>query len=251
MYFSTLSLALVLAGASTALPPPKPGPPGPGRPGPPGGPAPPNGPYVPAASLDKLAQLFPQSQLPAPAGQLKYVVLGLGTQNYTCSTGDENAVPGTTGAVATLYDIGSRLNDDPLAKSKIGTLSPLALSLSADPANLDRALTSQGYQNIVGHHYFGKVSETNTPIFSFDQLTMDPRPITMVAKLNETDAPAGACGGNTGLPAIKWLYLHDTQQLSQGGIDTVYRVETAGGNKPATCKGMQATWETKYTAQCK
>jgi hypothetical protein len=41
---------------------------------------------------------MPQSLLPAPAGRLKYVVLGVGTQNYTCN-GDENDAPGTTGAM--------------------------------------------------------------------------------------------------------------------------------------------------------
>lgn len=56
-------------------------------------------PYTPAPNLDKLAKLMPKSALPAPDGlQLKYVVLGIGTQNYTCATGDENAAPGTTGA---------------------------------------------------------------------------------------------------------------------------------------------------------
>ena len=54
--------------------------------------------YVPARPLNKLASLMPQSSLATPAGQLKYVVLGVGTQNYTCAGGDEHATPGTTGA---------------------------------------------------------------------------------------------------------------------------------------------------------
>ena len=55
--------------------------------------------YTPASNLDKLAKLMPKSALPTPDGlQLKYVVLGIGTQNYTCATGDQNAAPGTTGA---------------------------------------------------------------------------------------------------------------------------------------------------------
>ncbi len=55
--------------------------------------------YAPSNNLDNLAKLMPKSALPAPDGlQLKYVVLGIGTQNYTCATDDENAVPGTTGA---------------------------------------------------------------------------------------------------------------------------------------------------------
>jgi hypothetical protein len=60
--------------------------------------------YTPASNLDKLAKLMPKSALPAPDGlQLKYVVLGIGTQNYTCATDDENAAPGTTGATGTFF----------------------------------------------------------------------------------------------------------------------------------------------------
>jgi hypothetical protein len=51
--------------------------------------------YKPASDLSKLAKLMPTSALPAPVGQLKYVVLGLGT----CTSGNPDAVPGTTGAL--------------------------------------------------------------------------------------------------------------------------------------------------------
>ncbi|KAH9878290.1 hypothetical protein J1614_003507 [Plenodomus biglobosus] len=205
--------------------------------------------YTPGRDLSKLAKFFPKSALPAPDGQeLKYVVLGIGTQNYTCGS-DENAAPGTSGAVATLYDIGTKLNDDWMARWKIPTLSPLALSLSSTPEMLDWSLRSQGYENIAGHHYFSKIEQVSTPIFAFDQLSASPYPRAQVAKLNGTDAPASACPGSNGLPAIQWLYLKDTIGASSGGIDTVYRVETAGGNRPATCKGMKPTWETRYAAQ--
>jgi hypothetical protein len=61
--------------------------------------------YTPASDLSKLATMMPQSDLPAPDGQLKYVVLGVGTQNYTCTTGDPNAAPGTTGAVGKAHSL--------------------------------------------------------------------------------------------------------------------------------------------------
>ena len=56
--------------------------------------------YTPASNLNKLAKLFPQSALPCPDASLalKYVMLGIGTQNYTCTSGDPTAAPGTTGA---------------------------------------------------------------------------------------------------------------------------------------------------------
>jgi hypothetical protein len=75
--------------------------------------------------------------------------------------------------------------------------------------------------------------------------------MTVLAKLNETDAPANSCPGMSKEGAVKWLLLKDTKGLSQGGINTVYRIETAGGNKPATCKGQKQTFEVKYSAQCK
>ena len=81
-------------------------------------------------------------------------------------------------------------------------------------------------------------------------MSPSPYPLSVVAKLNETNAPTSSCPGTTAEGAIKWLLLKDTKGLSQGGIDTVYRIETAGGNKPATCKGQKPAFEVKYSAQC-
>jgi hypothetical protein len=219
--------------------------------------------YTPAKNLDKLAKLMPQSALSSPDGlQLKYVLLGIGTQNYTCTTGDENAAPGTTGASgkipqfsdmetadnhpAKLYDIGTPLNSSPFAKWTIASISPLALSLMTQPAQLEKNLASLNFQLMVGHHFF----TGGSPVFSLDQL-QSPYPVTLVGKLGETDAPVSSCPGVDAEGAIKWLLLKDTKGVSQGGIDTVYRLETAGGNKPTTCKGKPANFEVKYAAQCK
>jgi hypothetical protein len=221
--------------------------------------------YTPASKLDKLAKLMPTSALPAPEGlELKYVLLGIGTQNYTCTTGDENAAPGTTGASgktkeitiastnttnsrpAQLYDIGTPLNASPFAKWTIPSISPLALSLMTQPAQLTQNLGSLGFHNMVGHHFFTGAS----PVFSLDQL-QSPYPMTLVGKMGETDAPVSSCPGTNAEGAIKWLLLKDTKGVSQGGINTVYRLETAGGNKPSTCKGLKENFEVKYAAQCK
>ncbi|KAF1937115.1 hypothetical protein EJ02DRAFT_63782 [Clathrospora elynae] len=233
MLFSTLTTAIVLTASVNALP-------WPGK----------QTPYSPANNLDNLVKLYPKSALPSPDGlALKYVFLGVGTQNYTCTTGDPSVAPGTTGALATLYDIGTRLNNDRMAQLKINSISPLALSLNEwAPSLLDMSLWSQGYEHVTGHHFFSMVEGNNTPTFSLDKLSA-PFPVAQVAKLNATDAPQSACPSKDGLPAVQWLYLKDQSRLSRGGIDTVYRVETAGGNKPATCKGMKPSWEVKYSAQ--
>jgi hypothetical protein len=138
-----------------------------------------------------------------------------------------------------------------MAKWKIGSIAPLALSLIEwAPQLVDMSLRVQGYEHIAGHHFFADVEGANTPTFAFDRLST-PFPMTQVAKLANVSAPAHACAGKNGLPAVDWLYLQHKTGITQGGINTVYRVETAGGNKPATCKGMPATWEVKYAAQCK
>ncbi|KAF2832430.1 hypothetical protein CC86DRAFT_313452 [Ophiobolus disseminans] len=205
--------------------------------------------YAPASDLSKLAKLLPASTLPAPDGKLKYVVLGIGTQNYTCTSGNPDAAPGTTGAVATLYDIGTKLNNDNNAKWKIPTISPLALSLSAYPKLLEWNLGFQGYTNVLGHHFFNSVGGTNTPIFALDQLVKSPYPMAQVLRVNDVAAPTSACPGLESEGAVRWLFLKDNKGISLGGIDTVYRLETAGGSAPATCKGKPASFEVKYAAQ--
>jgi hypothetical protein len=146
---------------------------------------------------------------------------------------------------AQLYDIGTPLNASPFAKWTIPSISPLALSLMTQPAQLAQNLASLGFQNMVGHHFFTGAS----PVFSLDQLAT-PYPMTLVGKLGETDAPVSSCPGTNAEGAIKWLFLQDNKGASKGGINTVYRLETAGGNKPATCKGLKESFEVKYAAQC-
>jgi hypothetical protein len=55
--------------------------------------------HTSSTSLGRLAKFMPASSLAAPIGELKYVVLGLGTQNYTCASTNQEDAPGTTGAI--------------------------------------------------------------------------------------------------------------------------------------------------------
>ncbi|KAF2008151.1 hypothetical protein P154DRAFT_479646 [Amniculicola lignicola CBS 123094] len=189
---------------------------------------------------------LPTSTLAVPGADLvlKFVGLGVGTQNYTCLTGNATAVPETTGAVAKLYDIGTKLNTDPWAAWKIPTVSGLSLSMASNPRQLDSYLQTQGYQQVLGDHFF----TLTTPTFSLNKVKANPFPLGFMKKNADADAPKSACPGNNGLPAIKWLHLLDNGN-SQGGVNTIYRVETAGGNKPATCQGQKKTFEVAYAAQ--
>ncbi|KAH8727435.1 hypothetical protein GQ44DRAFT_611789 [Phaeosphaeriaceae sp. PMI808] len=206
--------------------------------------------YAPPHDLSPLAELLPHSALSAPTGQLKFVVLGIGTQNYTCNSSNESDAPSTSGATALLYDI-SKLNFDCSAKWKIPTISGLALSQIPNPKALLAYLQNEGYQRIIGHHFFSLVDGINMPIFAFDQLSSPPYPMAQVTLVNKTDAPKFACPGLQGEGAIPWLHLGDNKNISQGGIDTVYRLETAGGKSLDSCKSRKGDFEVPYVAQCK
>jgi hypothetical protein len=107
----------------------------------------------------------------------------------------------------------------------------------------------EGYSELLGNHFFTPVNATSFPTFSLDHVKATPFPRAMVAKKDEVDAPKTACQGNDGEGAVKWLRLVDDKRMSVGGVNTVYRVETAGGKSPTTCVGMKPAFEVAYAAQ--
>jgi hypothetical protein len=115
---------------------------------------------------------------------------------------------------------------------------------------LKQNLQSRGYDHLVGHHFFQKVDRlagANTPIFALDTLATVDYPLLQVNVKTSTPATAGSVEGS-----VPWLRLQDTMGLSKGQIDTVYRVETAGGSAPTTCQGrLNTKFEVLYAAQCK
>ena len=106
-------------------------------------------------------------------------------------------------------------------------------------------LKAEGYNEWLGNHFFTQ----KTPTFSLDKTKTTPHPLAMVAKNGTMDAPKTACQGTKGEGAVPWLYLIDDAKLSQGGVNTVYRLETAGGKAPAKCQGQKKTFEVPYAAQ--
>lgn len=110
-------------------------------------------------------------------------------------------------------------------------------------------LRTNDFDRIVGHHFFSASNGTSSPVFAFDQLSSSPYPVAQVVKADATDAPKHAYAGLQHEGAVPWLYLADTG-FSVGGIDTVYRLETAGGKGPVSCEAQAAHFEVKYAAQC-
>jgi hypothetical protein len=133
---------------------------------------------------------------------------------------------------------------------KISTISGLILSLSEHPKAVDAALALLGYGKVVGHHFFQSRENVSTPTFAFDATSESPYPIAEVTKINAIDAPELAYPGLRGEGAVQWLHLFDRQNASRGGLDTVYRVETAGGKAPKICTDQETAFTIPYTAQC-
>jgi Protein of unknown function (DUF3455) len=70
------------------------------------------------------------------------------------------------------------------------------------------------------------------------------------AKNNSVPAPPGAISGqgNGGYGAVPWLKLL-AKDGATGGLQEVYRLNTAGGSAPATCSGMPAAFQIQYAAE--
>jgi hypothetical protein len=108
----------------------------------------------------------------------------------------------------------------------------------------------QGYNHVIGRHFFGLLTQTAIPIFALDRLAQSPYPEAQVSKIDSMNAPESAYPGLAREGAVPWLYLSDREGLSTGGVNTVYRLETAGGKAPTTCRGQKRNFEVQYVAQC-
>lgn len=174
--------------------------------------------------------------LPAPNAGLKVhaVAVGRGTQNYTCKAGDSSVAPEAAGALAHLYDA-----------SCVATLWPDLLDRIPAMAlrfNVSDSDTQLGASTLpaTGLHYF---KDSKTPYFS---LGNGPHGGEVYSGLNtSTPAPSTAAKGQLGEGAVAWLKL-DTKDGTTRNVKSVYRVNTAGGTPPATCEGMDSTFEVQY-----
>jgi hypothetical protein len=238
MFTSTLFVSLLSASAALALPPPPP--------------APVNS-YIDRASSKPVTNVkLPTSTLPPPASNLnlKFIVLGYGTQNYSCATtpNDATATPATAGAVADLYDPSNLLGS---TKGNVQTLiedsiPPLVLSLGQTFGVKPDQFPGPVNMRKVGHHFFAAGA---VPTFELHGLAPDAQ--IGLKKNANVPAPDGAFDGMKDEGAVDWLQLVDnvpgyTSPNLKGG--EVYRVVTAGGKAPATCKGVSAGIQVPYAA---
>ncbi|KAH7032863.1 uncharacterized protein B0I36DRAFT_320183 [Microdochium trichocladiopsis] len=224
-----------------------------------GGPAGLGGPNSPAAaapSCDLSRAVLPQAPVnplepPSPGLVLKHVAVGRGTQNYTCDTSNPGAAPVANGAMATLFNASCVAASYPDVAGKLAALS-LQFPLSAFPTSDDETVR-MGPSNLLvsGKHFF---LDGKTPYFNLDTKNFGQVGHATFSKKSGTDAPSNAPTGLQGEKAVAWLKLvaggSDAVKIAAtGGLQEVYRVETAGGSPPATCQGMAPTFEVEYATQ--
>lgn len=210
----------------------------------------------PTCDLSRAVQPTAPTPLPAPdpSWKLSEVVVGRGVQNYTCSLASKDVKPKAIGAVASLYNVSCLAANYPDILDMVPGLA-LQYALPADPmANLEPS-------NLVlaGHHYFNSDSK---PTFDLSQdypagelkiatsLSQDLGKAVVKVNSNSTaptDAPKGMNGQGNG--AVTWLLLDSIKNSTTGDITAVYRLNTAGGQPPATCEDSPAVFSVQYAAE--
>ncbi len=172
-------------------------------------------PLVPAASL-------PESGLVPTSLTLRYVVLGKGTQNYTCASA--GSAPVSAGAVAALYDISCQVTDPKSRSNLVEKVIPDILNDFSKP--VQELLPSKSSAPGIGDHFF---RDGTTAMF-----VLNDGYFIASGRLAGVPAPASAAGNENGA-AVDWLKLARKTGEVNGGIEEVFRVHTAGGRAPATC----------------
>ena len=184
--------------------------------------------------------------LPVPTTAPIVIALGLGTQNYTCNgtTGKYDSA----GALARLFDATHYLSKYP---SQVETLPQMYLEkCNQDDCKLDPS-SNNDWQTfacpdkvnhefnrsqlpILGEHFFANGTNPRFDLYNADLYLS-------AQKAKSVPAPVDT--------AVPWLYLIDANDGASEGLQSVYRVVTAGGVQPASCDTPGAKIEVPYAAE--
>ncbi|KAF2673690.1 hypothetical protein BT63DRAFT_467260 [Microthyrium microscopicum] len=166
--------------------------------------------------------------LPDPSAGLilDHVAVGRGTQNYTCADNTANSIPAANGAIASLFNATCMAAPYP---QLLSAMPGIALNFAVPDSTVAETFLS-------GHHLF---LDKTTPFFNLDTDSHQWGTVSM-SKTNSANAPNAA-------KDVAWLKL-TAKDTTGTTISEVYRVNTAGGQPPATCAGMPANFEVQYSA---
>ncbi|KAF8455202.1 hypothetical protein BGX38DRAFT_1169691 [Terfezia claveryi] len=175
---------------------------------------------------------------PPMDSRLVAVVLGVGTQNYTCTSPTQ--APTSNVAIATLYDITKLVGLAPGAAHASSAIV-MALSTAQNTQNIPPGL---GYPEIGEHHFEPRYGKGAVAVFN---VWVKGKQRKFVGGKLEGILPAP----NSFPGSVDWLKLGRTagSEKESRGIKFVYRVHTAGGKAPATCEGLQYEHTVKYATE--
>ena len=161
---------------------------------------------------------------PALNLKLKAITLGRGTQNYTCAS--ESSTPVAVGAKAELLDASAILPHLP-KKDALAILNQLPSYL----VNYDFDTVENSTIPKIGSHIF---TADKVPRFYLGDCG------TFAGKKTENiSAPAAD-------NAVDWLRLDSVEGSVK--LSVAYRVHTAGGRPPKTCKNQPSKIEIPYAS---
>jgi len=210
---------------------------------------------LPTLALPSVKQCcnLSNATLPLPSNQTalteltsapSFVAVAVGAQNYTCNA--TSLTYYNVGAVAELFDI-SCLSDTPafttIQNDAFGVWDNASPSVTAQDV-----IKKLGHNLLIlGQHYY--VPNPNTtagnpaisPKWDFTSASEKRKAEAFVigAKIGDLPAP-------TGKSDVDWVQL---KKVEGELADTVYRVDTKGGQPPASCTAGAPLLSVKYTAQ--
>lgn len=149
-------------------------------------------------------------------------------------------MPVAAGAVAVLFNVSCMAA---LYPDVLNHLPGTAIHFNV--IDTQRMLGNKGPMAASGVHYF---SDKTTAFFDLD-IPNPERGYGKVAckKQEAVPAPASAAAGQAGEKAVPWLLLGAVEGTTDN-VKSIYRLTTAGGSAPATCKGQRASFQVDYAA---
>jgi len=158
-------------------------------------------------------------------------VLGVGVQNYTCSTAGNYT---STGAVASLYNLACISHS-----TEFDVIQDLAYELWNDyPANATPPMSS----TLMGNHFF-ITSPSGTglsPVWDYRAGAAKGNSEAFVLAAKVADVPAQSAQD------VDWLQL---KSVSGALATQIFRTDTRGGSPPTTCTPGSAPISLRYVAK--
>jgi hypothetical protein len=179
-----------------------------------------------------------QTALTNPTSSPSFVGLGVGVQNYTCN--DTSLTYSSAGAVVEVFDI-SCFSGSSLFNTIQNDAFNIWNNVSSNVTTQDVIKAFGDAPVVLGQHYFIANGSSISPVWDFtsDAEKGNAEAFVVAAVVGDIPAPTGA-------DDVDWLQL---KKVEGELADTVYRVETKGGQPPASCTAGAPLLSVKFTTQ--